>query len=31
MSADGQMIAIGGPGGFVALLDCDVCVPLDSS
>jgi WD40 repeat protein len=29
MSANGQMIAIGGPGGFVALLDCDVCVPLE--
>jgi WD40 repeat protein len=29
MSADGQTIAVGGVGGFVGLIDCDVCVSLD--
>jgi WD40 repeat protein len=29
MSANGRRIAVGGRGGFLALLDCDVCVPMD--
>jgi len=29
ISADGRRIAVGGRGGFLALLDCDVCVPMD--
>jgi hypothetical protein len=29
ISADGRTIAVGGAGGFVAVLDCEVCVPMD--
>jgi WD40 repeat protein len=30
MSADGRIIAAGGAHGFVSLLNCDVCVPIDA-
>ena len=29
ISADGRIIAVGGARGFVAVLDCDVCLPMD--